>query len=101
MFDERKNQLISQNEKITKHNVIIENRERTSISGVVDIDSFNESFAQLYTDMGTLVINGEDLHINKLNVETGELIVDGYVCSFEYSDKMKQSGGSLLKRIFK
>ena len=101
MFDEKKIQHINQHDNSATHNAIIENRERVCLSGVVDIDTFNEKFVQLYTNMGMVMINGEDMHINKLSVETGELVIDGYICGLEYQDKQSHSGGSLLKRIFR
>ena len=44
----------------TIHNVIMENRKALTISGVTDVDSFDERCISLYTQMGELVIKGED-----------------------------------------
>ncbi|MBC3515127.1 sporulation protein YabP [Neobittarella massiliensis] len=82
------------------HNVIMENRNHLTVSGVVDIDSFSEDSIVLYTDLGELVIAGRDLHINKLSVETGELTLDGEVDSLTYYDGGPKEKG-LFARIFK
>lgn len=50
-------------------NILMENRERMSISGVLDVESFDEESVVVETEMGTLVIKGEDLHINKLSID--------------------------------
>lgn len=83
------------------HNLIMENRHKLSISGVNDVDSFDEETIVLFTDMGTLTVKGSELHINKLSVETGEVTVEGTVDSCLYSDtgRNKQSGG-FFSRMF-
>ena len=66
------------------HNVILENKEKLSVSGVTDVDTFNEQKITLLTEDDTLVIEGEDLHIIKLDVSNGELIIEGLIDSLEY-----------------
>ena len=66
------------------HNVILENKEKLSVSGVTDVDTFNEQKITLFTEDDTLVIEGEDLHIIKLDVSNGELIIEGLIDSLEY-----------------
>ena len=82
------------------HNLILEDRRALSVSGVADIDSFDEICVNLLTDMGQLSVKGSDLHINKLSVETGELIIEGDIHSLIYSDDMPK-GTSLFSRIFR
>mgnify|MGYP005779979847 CR=1 FL=1 len=59
------------------HNVILEDRHRLSISGVQDIDSYDEQSVIAFTELGELTIKGFDLHINKIDVQTGELDLEG------------------------
>lgn len=82
------------------HNFLLENREKMSISGVLDVDIFNPDMVVVQTEMGMLTIKGVDLHINKLNLESAELCVEGEIGSCTYSDKVS-TGGSLLGKIFK
>jgi len=97
-MDERKN--YSKTEQT--HNIIMENRKRMSVSGVKDVDSFNESSVLLATSMGMLTVKGADLRINKLNIESGEVSIEGEIDSFEYSDvSMGNDGGGFLSRLFK
>ncbi|MDK2802232.1 MAG: sporulation protein YabP [Oscillospiraceae bacterium] len=82
------------------HNIILEDRKKLIVSGVIDIDSFDESLIVAFTDMGDLNIKGKDLHINKLNVETGELSVEGDIFALIYSDDTKRDGG-FFSKLFK
>lgn len=68
------------------HTVSIENRKKITITGVADVDSFDESVVLLATDMGFVTLHGEDLHISKLNLEEGQLIVEGEIAALEYAD---------------
>ena len=77
----------------TSHNLILENRKQMTVSGVRDVDSFDESSVALYTDLVDLLISGIDLHINKLNIENGEVVIRGEVDSIEYrSNDAKKVG---------
>ena len=82
------------------HNVVMENRSKMSVSDVTDVESFNEQEIILNTKMGMLTISGSSLHINKLNVETGELKIDGDIDSLSYDDSTS-SKESFLARLFR
>jgi sporulation protein YabP len=74
--------------KTKPHNVLVENREKLSITGVRDVVSFDENTIILNTELGGLVIKGTNLHINKLNVEDGSLNIEGFVTASDYTDKI-------------
>ena len=82
------------------HNVILEGRERLSVSGVEDVESFDEESIVVYTNKGLLIVRGADLHVEKLSLEGGELAVEGTVHSLRYEEEVKEKG-SLLARLFK
>ncbi len=82
------------------HNIIMENRKKLSVSGVNDVESFNEEEIILHTQMGMLVIKGTSLHIGKLNMDNGEVTIDGMVEACEYVEETGKGGG-ILSRIFK
>lgn len=81
------------------HNVIIEDRERVSVSGVEDVDSFDEKQIILRTSKGILILRGTDLHIDKLSLETGEMAVTGLITDIGYEETAP--GGSLWSRLFR
>lgn len=88
--------------KMPIQNLILENREKLSVSGVIDVDSFNDENITLETELGTLIVKGQDLHINKLNLDNAELIVEGDIESCMYSDKdLRAKGFSFFSNLFK
>ena len=82
-------------------NLILENREKLSISGVLDVLSFDDQIVILETELGMLTIKGEDLRINKLSVDTGDVVIEGNINSVSYSEKEERKSGNLLGKIFK
>lgn len=84
-------------------NIILENREKLNISGVIDVESFNDESVIVDTELGMLIIRGYDLHINKLNIDNSELGIEGEIVSCEYSDKegSRGKGGGFFARMFK
>ncbi len=84
------------------HNIIMEDRRHLTVSGVSDIDSFDEQSVVIYTEMGELTVKGSDLHINRLSLEMGELLVEGEIYALIYSEKEeKQSGGGFFSKVFR
>ena len=84
-------------------NIILENRNKLSISGANDVLSFDDQIVILETDLGMLTVKGDDLRINKLSIDTSEVVVEGNIYNLSYSEKQahKSTGGSLLGKIFK
>ncbi len=82
------------------HNIFLENRALLNVTGVEDVDCFDEQAIRVLTNMGELIIKGKELHINKLSVETGELSVAGKIYSLEYSDDHPGKGG-IFSRLFR
>ena len=81
------------------HTVILEGREKLSISGVVDVQSFDEDQVLLETVRGMLVVRGQGLHVERLQLEAGELSVEGEVGCLEYDDSVQPRGG-FFSRLF-
>lgn len=83
-------------------NLVLENRGRLSISGVLDVLSFDDQVVIVETELGLLTVKGEDLRINKLSIDTSEVVIEGEIYSMNYSEKdIDKKGGSLLGKIFK
>ncbi len=68
------------------HNLSLSERRRLSLSGVEDVESFDEASLTLYTSGGLLLVRGGGLKIEKLSIDGGELTVEGRIDSLEYSD---------------
>lgn len=99
MQEERKTTYKDNNTSI--QNLILENREKLTISGVIDVLSFDDQIVILETELGMLTIKGEDLRINKLSIDTQDVIIEGNINTLTYSDKEEKKNGSLLGKIFK
>lgn len=82
------------------HNVIMENRKKVSISGVDDVENFDENEVVMSTTQGTLVVRGKELRIEKLSLDSGDVVLVGVIDRLEYEDDVKVSGG-LFTRLFK
>ena len=74
------------------HSVVLENRKAFTATGVSDVDSFDDQTIVAYTDLGELVVRGHGLHINRLNMETGELTLTGEVDSLTYTEGRRENG---------
>ena len=83
------------------HNIILEDRKKLNISGVSDVDSFDEETIVAFTDLGELTIRGSELHINKLSVETGDLLIEGNIRAISYSDALNIAKGGFFSGLFK
>ncbi len=82
------------------HSVIMQDRKSLNLTGVCDVDSFDEQTIVAYTDYGELTIKGSGLHISKLNIDIGELLVEGSISSLVYTDNMPKSTG-FFSRVFR
>ena len=87
------------NPAYTAHQLTLEGRERLTVSGVEDVERFDEGTIVMSTTAGTLVITGENLHISKLSLDGGELHVDGQIDALSYEDQSYGRSG-LLHRLF-
>ena len=81
------------------HRLELDGRERLTVSGVEDVERFDETGIVMSTPVGTLVITGEDLHIGQLSLDGGELHVDGRIDSVTYEDQGPARGG-FFSRLF-
>ena len=87
----------------TFQNIVLENREKLNITGIVDVLSFDDQIIIAETDLGLLTIKGENLKINKLSLDTSDFIVEGYINNLNYSSSssVNKKGQTFLGKIFK
>jgi sporulation protein YabP len=84
----------------TPHNLILENRRKAAFTGVDDVESFDENEITMATSQGSLILRGHGLRIEKINLDSGDVTVEGTVDSMEYVNSAKNSGG-VLSRLFR
>ncbi len=83
------------------HNFVMEGRKKLSITAVQDVALFDETHIVLNTDMGELTLGGQNLHIDHLSVETGEIKIEGSIDSVSYDDNPAPRGGGILAKLFR
>jgi len=81
------------------HTVVLEGRQKAGISGVREVVSFDENEVVMDTNRGMLTISGENLHVEKLSLDIGELSLEGEIDAVVYADDQRQKGG-FWSRIF-
>ena len=81
------------------HRVTLDARAHLTVTGVQDVDRFDENEIVMNTTDGALIVSGEKLHIDKLSIDGGELHVDGRIDALTYEDASGVQGG-LFSRLF-
>ena len=81
------------------HYLTIENRVKLTIGQVADVDAFDEETLWANLKEGGVEITGENLNIEKLDLQEGTLIVTGTICSVVYTDRKKKEKGRFIKKL--
>lgn len=85
-----------------KCSLVLESRKRLSLTGVIEVVSFNDEQIILNTVLGSLTIKGDGLKMNKLDVQNGEVMIVGTVNSCVYSGtETKRDKESIFSKLFK
>ena len=83
------------------HKVIIDNREKTEVSDIVEIDSFDEAEVRATLKQGAMVIKGENLNIQKLDLQEGTATIAGTINSLMYVKGKTKGEHGLIAKIMK
>lgn len=78
------------------HTLLLDNRNKLTLSGVTDVVGFDEQTVNLTTECGCLIVKGESLHISKLNLESKDVVIDGNISSLQYLNSISKSFKSKL-----
>ena len=81
-----------------KHTLSMEDRSRLNVSGVEDVESFDENMIVMSTVQGELTVRGEGLHIDKISLDVGDLTVKGSISELSYEEAAPT--GTLWSRLF-
>ena len=81
------------------HSIILEGREKLFVTGVEAAESFDDTELTVHTAQGVLRVEGSGLHVEQLELETGELRLTGLVSAMDYPET--EPGGSLFSRLFR
>lgn len=80
------------------HCLNMESREKLSITGVDDVSGFDENLIVLTTAQGDLTVRGQGLHIDRIDLDAGQLEVRGHIQELSYDEPARS--GSLWSRLF-
>ena len=83
------------------HHIMMEERSSLTVSGVSDVERFDENEIVMSTSKGTLVVTGENLHIEKLSLDGGDLKVEGDIDALTYEVSRRERSGGLLARLLR
>lgn len=94
---------MEENRSVKSHKVVLNNRKAGNFTGILDVISFDISEILLETEQGMLHVKGNDLHVNRLNLEKGEVDIEGSIDAFSYSQipTTLKKGENFLGKFFK
>ena len=81
------------------HHLALDGREKLTLSGVDHVERFDENEIVLHTSLGQLTVTGENLHIDRLSLDGGEMAVSGTVASLIYEETDSRDRG-FFSRLF-
>lgn len=73
------------------HKLTLNERRQLTMTGVTEVVSFDETQVVLKTSLGTLIVQGQELHLKTLSLDGGQVAVDGQIAAFAYEEP-RQSG---------
>ena len=81
------------------HKLTLDERKKLTLTGVTEVISFEDTLVALHTNLGTLMIHGENLQLKSLSLEGGQVAVEGTISAFLYEEP-RSTGGGWLRRLF-
>ena len=95
--------MVEERQAPRQHKVILNDRSGGVLNGIKDILAFDVSEILLETEQGMLMVRGTDLHVNRVNLEKGEIDLSGNIDSISYSDihSTAKQAGSLFEKLFR
>ncbi len=91
---------MEENRTLLPHTLVIENRNKLTVTGATDIGSFNEESVTIFTDYGEITIQGNSLQVTKLSIDSGEFCTQGNIDSVVYTNRI-QKNSSIFSRVFR
>ncbi len=91
--------MATESNRVLPHELRLEDRKKLSVSGVQEVESFDENSVVLHTVCGILLIRGENLHLQTLSIDGGMVTVDGLIDALTYAEPQKSGG--FFRRVFR
>ncbi len=87
-----------QQQTVKTHGISLEDRTRLNVTGVEDVESFDENVIVMNTACGDLIVRGSGLHIGRISLDIGQLSVEGSISELSYEDKA--TAGGFWQKLF-
>lgn len=88
---------MAEDRTLLPHRLTLNERRQLTMTGVSEVVSFDDAAVVLRTELGTLVIQGQQLQLKTLSLEGGQVAVEGSIASMHYDDT--RQGGGWLRRL--
>ncbi|MCR4403090.1 MAG: sporulation protein YabP [Firmicutes bacterium] len=85
----------------SQHKVVVTERETITVDGVSNVESFDDQEVVLETTAGMLMLRGREFHIKQLNLDEGNLTIEGFLAGLEYAEEVGKKARSFLGRLLK
>lgn len=79
------------------HKLTLNERRQLTMTGVTEVVSFDETQIVLQTSLGTLIVQGQELHLKTLSLDGGQVAVDGQIAAFLYEEPRQKGWRGLLR----
>lgn len=80
------------------YGLTLDRREKAVLTGVTEVERFDENEVVLHTHGGRLILTGSGLHVASLQLEEGRLLVDGAIDGVMYDGGVTKRRGGFLRR---
>ncbi len=91
---------MEENRPLLPHTLVIENRNKITVTGATDIGSFNDESVIIFTDYGEITIQGNSLQVTKLSIDSGEFCAEGNIVSVGYTERIHKNS-SIFSKVFR
>lgn len=91
---------MEENKTLLPHTMVIENRNKLTVTGVTDIGSFSDESVTIFTDYGEITIQGNSLQVTMLSIDNGEFCAQGNIVSVVYADRIQKTS-SIFSKVFR
>ena len=79
------------------HKLQLNERKNLTMTGVTEVVSFDENTVVLQTSLGLLIVQGQQLSLQNLSLEGGQVMVEGTISALSYEEP--RQGG--WRRLFR
>lgn len=91
-------------QNVTQNIITLNNRSTLEVKGVKKVISLNTKEFNLSTNLGPLMIKGENLEMQNLDLDKGDIVIIGKIFSIQYTDapnKTIDKSSNFFKKMFK